>query len=70
MLGGQPRLTGRFAESIEPEFEKAKAELGARAESDLDVLSYIAFPQQAEHYFEVRELKRALVAEYTIKEVK
>ena len=70
VLGGQPRLTGRFAESIEPEFEKAKAELGARAESDLDVLSYIAFPQQAEHYFEVRELKRALVAEYTIKEVK
>lgn len=70
VLGDQPMLTGRYAEKIEPEFEKARAELGDRAESDLDVLSYIAFPQQAEHYFDVRELKKALVAEYTIKEVK
>lgn len=70
VLGDQPMLTGRYAEKLEPEFEKAKAELGDRAESDLDVLSYIAFPQQAEHYFEVRELKKALVAQYTIKEVK
>ncbi len=70
VLGDQPMLTGRYAEKLEPEFEKAKAELGDRAESDLDVLSYIAFPQQAEHYFEVRDLKKALIAEYTIKEVK
>ena len=70
VLGDQPMMTTRFAETLEPEFEKAKAELGDRAENDLDVLSYIAFPQQAEHYFEVRDLKKALVAQYTIKEVK
>ena len=70
VLGDEPPMTGRFAETIDPEFDKAKAELGDRAESDLDVLSYICFPQQAEAYFEQRELKRALVAAYTIEEVK
>lgn len=69
VLGGAPMFTGRYAETLEPEFDKAKAALGDRAESDLDVLSYIAFPQQAEHYFELRERKRALVATYTIEEV-
>ena len=70
VLGDAPMFTGRYAESIEPEFEAAKAELGDRAQSDLDVLSYIAFPQQAEQFFEKRELKRALVASYSIEEVK
>ncbi len=70
VLGDEPPFTGRYAETLEPEFEKAKAELGNRAESDLDVLSYICFPQQALHFFEERELKKALVATYTIKEVK
>lgn len=69
VLGDEKMITGRYAESIEPEFPKAKEELGSRAQSDLDVLSYIAFPQQAEHYFEVRDLKKALVSQYTIKEV-
>lgn len=70
VLGDEPPITGRFAETIEPEFDKAKAALGERAASDLDVLSYICFPQQAEAYFEQRELRRALVAAYTIEEVK
>ncbi|WP_122789269.1 pyruvate carboxylase subunit B [Intestinibacillus sp. Marseille-P6563] len=70
VLGDEPPFTGRYAETLEPEFEKAKAELGNRAESDLDVLSYICFPQQALHFFEERELKKALVATYTIEEVK
>ena len=69
VLGDEKMITGRYAESIEPEFPQAKKELGSRAQSDLDVLSYIAFPQQAEHYFEVRDLKEALVSRYTIKEV-
>ena len=69
VLGDEAPLTGRYAETLEPEFEKAKAELGSRAESELDVLSYICFPQQALHYFEERELKKALVARYTIEEV-
>ncbi len=70
VLGDEKPLTGRYAETLEPEFEKAKAELGNRAQSDLDVLSYICFPQQALHFFEERELKKALVASYTIEEVK
>ena len=70
VLGDEKPITGRYAETIAPEFEEAKAYLGDTAQSDLDVLSYIAFPQQAEQFFEKRELKRALTASYTIEEVK
>ena len=38
-------MKGRFADSLEPEFEKTKKELGDKAKSDEDVLSYIAFPR-------------------------
>lgn len=47
VLGDQPMMTTRFAETLEPEFEKAKAELGDRAENDLDVLSYIALDRKS-----------------------
>jgi len=70
VLGGQPMVTGRYAETLEPEFPAAKATLGDLAESDLDVLSYIVFPQPAEQYFEERERRRALVTSYTIEEVR
>ena len=70
VLGDAQPMTERFAETIAPEFEQAKAELGSRAESALDVLSYICFPQQAEQYFDQRDLKRALVVSYSIEEVK
>ncbi len=53
--GGEPRFEGRFADTLEPMFEKTKRELGAKAKSDEDVLSYIAFPQLAEHFFARRE---------------
>lgn len=69
VLDGEAPITGRYADALEPEFPKAKAELGERAESDLDVLSYIVFPQQAEQYFAKRELMRALVTPYSIEEV-
>ncbi len=69
VLGDEPAITGRYAESLAPEFEAAKAELGSRAQSDLDVLSYIAFPQQAEQFFAQRELKKAMKVSYTIEEV-
>ena len=70
VLGDESPITGRYAETLAPEFEQAKKELGSRAQSDLDVLSYIAFPQQAEQFFEQRELKKAVKATYTIKEVR
>lgn len=68
VLGDEKPIKGRFAESIAPEFEEAKAYLGDKAKCDEDVLSYIAFPQQAEKFFEERENKAALTVKYTIKE--
>ena len=59
-------VKGRFADTLEPAFEKTKAELGKRARSDEDVLSYIAFPQVAEKYFDFREEKESNTVNYTI----
>lgn len=50
VLGDEEPIKGRFADSLEPGFEKAKKEIGEKAKSDEDVLSYIAFPTQAEAF--------------------
>ncbi len=55
ILGDTPLVKGRFADSLEPEFEKTKKELAGVAKSDEDVLSYIAFPQVAMAFFKERE---------------
>ena len=70
LTDGLKKIKGRYADTLEPEFPKAKKELGDLAESDLDVLSYIAYPQQAKDFLEKRDLEKAFVASYTIKEVK
>lgn len=70
VLGVEKPIVGRYADSLQPEFAEAKAYLGERAESEEDVLSYIAFPQQAEQYFAKRDSRKPLVATYSIKEVK
>ena len=49
--------------------EKTKKELGDRATSDEDVLSYIAFPQLAEKFFAAREERRVKTFAYTIREI-
>ena len=67
-LGDEKPYEGRYDDTIEPEFPAAKAYLGALAQSDEDVLSYIAFPQQAEAYLRAREEKKALKVSYTIRE--
>ena len=54
ILGNTPVVEGRFADTLEPQFEKTKAELAGIAKSDEDVLSYIAFPQVAKAFFEDR----------------
>lgn len=69
VLGDEKPYTGRFADTLEPEFEKVKAELGDRAESDEDVLSYIAFPQIAEKFFASREEKRSRTMQYTVERI-
>ncbi len=66
VLGDEKPITIRFADTLEPSFDKIKKELGSVAESDEDVLSYIAFPQIAEKFFKDREEKRANRVTYTI----
>ena len=68
-LEGAERITCRFADTLEPQFEKAKAEIGDLAESDEDVLSYIAFPQQAEKFLTDRRANAENRAKYTIEAI-
>lgn len=68
VLGDEKPLEGRYADTLEPMFEKTKAELGDTARNDEDVLSYIAFPQLAEKYFEKRKAAEENKATYTIEE--
>ena len=56
-------------EKLEPQFEKTKKELGDMARCDEDVLSYIAFPQLAEPFFEKRKEQEENRAVYTIEEI-
>lgn len=69
ILGDEEPIDCRPADLLEPEFEKTKAMLGDRAESDEDVLSYIAFPQVAEKFFADREKMKENHAKYTIEAV-
>ena len=69
VLGDEKPLKGRFADTLPDGFEEAKKYLGLRAESDEDVLSYIAFPTQAEAFFDQREEKRKRTYTYNIEKV-
>ncbi len=69
ILGDEKPLTGRYADTLEPAFEKTKAQLGDTARSDEDVLSYIAFPQLAEKFFADRQAAEENVVKYTIEEM-
>ena len=68
-LGDEKPVTCRFADTLEPEFEKTKKELAGVAKNDEDVLSYIAFPQIAEKFFAARKAKEEKVVKYTIESV-
>jgi len=66
VLGNEPQITDRYAASLPPEFEKGKAEIGALARSDEDVLSYISFPPIAKKFFEWREEREKNRSAYRI----
>ncbi len=68
LMGDKP-LEGRFADTLEPQFEKTKAELGDVARNDEDVMSYISFPQVAEKFFKDRKAREEKKAFYSIEEV-
>ena len=61
----QPPGIGNVVRIVEQ--EERRAELGGA--NDEDVLSYIAFPAQAEKFFAAREEKRRRSYAYTIREV-
>ncbi|MDR2753450.1 MAG: pyruvate carboxylase subunit B [Oscillospiraceae bacterium] len=69
ILGDDPPITCRFADLLPPGLEAAKAELGSRATCEEDILSYIAFPQQAETFFAAREAKRSKTFPYVLRKV-
>ena len=57
ILGDEQPLTVRYADTLEPVVDKTREKLGDLARSDEDVLSYIAFPNLAEKFFEERKAK-------------
>ncbi len=69
VLGDEKPITQRFADTLEPEFQKAKEKLKSIAQNDEDVLSYILFPQIAEKFFNERQESTALKVSYKIMKV-
>lgn len=69
VLGDEKPITTRFADTLEPEFENTKKKLGSVAESDEDVLSYIAFPQIAEKFFQEREERKTSTVRYSVRKI-
>lgn len=57
VIGNEEPITGRPADLLKPEFEKARKELDGRTRSEEDILSYVLFPQVAISFFEMRDLR-------------
>ena len=70
ILGDEKPIEGRYAATLPADtFEKAKEYLGGTARCEEDVLSYIAFPQVAENFFEKRREAEEHVVRYSIREI-
>ena len=69
VLGDEQPVTCRFADLLEPGFERYKAEIGDLAQTEEDVLSYAAFPQVAEAFLQRRKEREERAARYTIEEL-
>ncbi len=69
ILGDEKPLEGRYADTLPPIVDATREKLAGIARSDEDVLSYIAFPNLAEKFFEERQAKEDNIATYTIVEV-
>ena len=68
ILAGESVVEGRYADTLAPVVEETRAKLGDLAKSDEDVLSYIAFPNLAEKFFEERKAKEENICTYSIVE--
>lgn len=69
VLGDEKPIKGRYADTLSDGYEAAKAEIGAKAHSEEDVLSYIAFPTQAEAFFDKRDERAKNTFKYTIEKI-
>ena len=69
ILGDEKPVEGRYADSLAPIVEPTRQKLAGIAKSDEDVLSYIAFPNLAEKFFEQRKAKEENCVTYTITEI-
>lgn len=69
VLGVDKPLEIRYADTLAPQFEATKKELGDIARNDEDVMSYISFPQVAEKFFKDRKAREEKKAFYSIEEV-
>ena len=70
ILGDEKPIQGRYADTLPADtFEKAQAALGDDARCEEDVLSYIAFPQVAEKFFEERRAREEKICRYSIEKI-
>ena len=68
ILGDEQPLTGRYADTLAPIVEPTREKLQGIAKSDEDVLSYIAFPNLAEKFFDARKAREENEVTYSIVE--
>lgn len=69
ILGEDKPAEGRYADTLPADtFEKAAEKLGEAARCEEDVLSYVAFPEVAESFFEKRKRAEENIVRYTITE--
>lgn len=61
VIGDEKTITTRPADSLEPQMEEARKEIGFYAETEEDVLSYVLFPQVAKKFLEERLAGKANV---------
>lgn len=69
ILGEEEPITCRYADLLEPIVERTREELRGIAQSDEDILSYIAFPALAEPFFRARKERESRTVTYTIRAV-
>ena len=69
ILGDEQPVPCRYADLLEPGIPAAREYLGDRATCDEDILSYIAFPAQAEAFFDKRDEKKKNTFSYRIEKL-
>ncbi len=70
ILNGEEPLKGRYADTLPSDiYEKAAEQLGDTARCEEDVLSYIAFPQVAEKFFQQRKEAEEKKVRYSIEQL-